>query len=366
MDIQYTHFFVITEQFWGCAEISISGDPVTPTSRAPVPAPPEPTPQAPLPTPPAPIPQTPEVPAPTSPCGGGSVGNGVCSNSLYCCSEWGHCGTSAAHCNGNPSPTPPAPIPQTPDVPAPVSPCGSGSVGNGVCSDPLYCCSEWGYCGTSAAYCNGNPSPTPPAPIPQTPDVPVPVPEPPIPQTPDVPVPEPPIPQTPDLPAPEPVPEPPIPQTPDLPSIVDFPDYADGDCSGIDDVMTVNFGYYQSWAVWRQKGCNPVLPEDIDVTGNGYSHLAYTFASINANYEMEPWAGNYGEEVPQYQAFNNLKQMHPGLKTVIAVGGWTFNDPGATQIRFSNTANTAANRAAFAASCVDFCREYGFDGVDLD
>ena len=81
---------------------------------------------------------------------------------------------------------------------------------------------------------------------------------------------------------------------------------------------------------------------------------------------MEPWAGNYGEEVPQYQAFNHLKQMHPGLKTVIAVGGWTFNDPGATQIRFSNTANTAANRAAFAASCVDFCREYGFDGVDLD
>jgi hypothetical protein len=41
-------------------------------------------------------------PTPTPPrgtCGGGSRGDGVCSSG-ECCSEWGWCGTSSAHCRG--------------------------------------------------------------------------------------------------------------------------------------------------------------------------------------------------------------------------------------------------------------------------
>jgi chitinase len=130
--------------------------------------------------------------------------------------------------------------------------------------------------------------------------------------------------------------------------------------------MSVNFGYYQSWSIYRQQGCNPVAPSQIDVTGNKYTHLTYTFASINEHFELEPWDGDFDVEISQYRAFNDLKQLYPELRTQIAVGGWTFNDPGLTQTRFSDTARTAANRASFAASCVNFCREYGFDGVDLD
>jgi chitinase len=130
--------------------------------------------------------------------------------------------------------------------------------------------------------------------------------------------------------------------------------------------MRVNVGYYQSWAIYRPDGCNRVAPGDINVGGNGYTHLVYSFASINSNFEIEPWAGNYDSEVSQYRAFTNLKKMYPNLKTMIAVGGWTFNDPGSTQTRFSDTASTAARRAKFAASCVEFCQTYNFDGVDLD
>lgn len=128
--------------------------------------------------------------------------------------------------------------------------------------------------------------------------------------------------------------------------------------------MTVNVGYYQSWSAFRE--CNPVVPSAIDVAGNGYTHLIYSFASINANFQLEAWGGASDSEVPQYQALNNLKQTYPELKTLIAVGGWTFNDPGPTQTRFSETASTPENRAAFAASCVEFCQQHGFDGVDLD
>jgi chitinase len=88
--------------------------------------------------------------------------------------------------------------------------------------------------------------------------------------------------------------------------------------------------------------------------------------SINSSFEIEPWGGNYDSEVSQFQAFTNLKKVYPNLKTMVAVGGWTFNDPGATQTRFSDTASTAARRAKFAASCVEFCQTYNFDGVDLD
>jgi chitinase len=145
-----------------------------------------------------------------------------------------------------------------------------------------------------------------------------------------------------------------------------FPDFADGNCSDVDAVMSVNLGYYQSWAKWRDQSCYPVRPADIDVKGNGYTHLAYTFASINATFHLEPWGGNYDGEVPLYEEFNALKKTYPGLRTLIAVGGWTFSDPGETEYRFSDTALKAQRRKIFADSCVDFCLRYNFDGIDLD
>jgi len=53
-------------------------------------------------------------------CGGGNVGNGFCANSNLCCSEWGWCGNSPAHCNG-PNPPPQAPV-APPPPPAPTTP----------------------------------------------------------------------------------------------------------------------------------------------------------------------------------------------------------------------------------------------------
>ena len=68
-------------------------------------------------------------------------------------------------CGGN---TVPAPAPTAP-APGPVSStggsatCGSGNRGNGICPGGL-CCSQWGYCGSGPAYCQG--SQTAPAPAP--------------------------------------------------------------------------------------------------------------------------------------------------------------------------------------------------------
>ncbi len=234
-----------------------------------------------------------------------------------------------------PTPTAPTTYPPSPNSPDGGSPdsgsetvgyCADGKIGNGRCSDSSLCCSRAGFCGTGEPYCGASPqvSAAPRSPSPAKAAAPTGV-------------------------------------TP-----IPFPDYATGDCSGVDNVMTVNLGYYQSWAIYRDTGCNPVTPDDIDVKSNAYTHLVYTFASINSDFEIEPWDGNPYAEVPQYMAFNALKKVYPGLKTMIAVGGWTFNDPGDTQTRFSDAASTDSNRAKFAASCVEFCRAYNFDGVDLD
>ena len=66
-----------------------------------------------------------------------------------------------------------------------------------------------------------------------------------------------------------------------------------------------------------------------------YTHVIYSFASIDSSYRLEAWDGTYDNEVPLYKEFNTVKQRHPGIKTMIAVGGWTHNDPGPMQKRFS-------------------------------
>lgn len=217
--------------------------------------------------------------------------------------------------------------------------CGLGNVGTGYCTNPEKCCTADGWCGYEFCDTSSPVSPTKtPTPKPATP---------------------------PTTSTGQPVV---VPTTPPQSSrqALEFPAFASGDCSGYDDVMAVNVGYYQSWSIWRDPGCNPITPEGLDVGGNGYTHVAYSFASIDANFRLEPYESNYDVEVPLYEDFNALKKEHPDLKTLVAIGGWTFNNPGETEYRFSDSASTAENRATFAASCLDFCRTYNFDGIDID
>jgi hypothetical protein len=74
-------------------------------------------------------------------CGGENRGNGICPDPSMCCSEFGYCGNGAEYCNGTPV-----------DIP-----CGGENRGNGVCPDTSMCCSEFGYCGNGADYCGETP-----------------------------------------------------------------------------------------------------------------------------------------------------------------------------------------------------------------
>mmetsp|Transcript_14493 Transcript_14493/g.29061 ORF Transcript_14493/g.29061 Transcript_14493/m.29061 type:complete len:1465 (-) Transcript_14493:99-4493(-) len=129
-----------------------------------------------------------------------------------------------------------------------------------------------------------------------------------------------------------------------------------------DTTDVVNVGYYQSWAKYRTSTCHPLAAADIPVSTFGYTHLVYSFAGISIQGELEPYNGIM-DEVSLYSAMNSLKSKpeNAGLKTLIAVGGWNFD-----QTRFTKVSETEEARAAFAQSVVRFLEAHDFDGIDFD
>ncbi|PON87702.1 hypothetical protein TorRG33x02_165460, partial [Trema orientale] len=103
--------------------------------------------------------------ADTPQCGWQAYG-ALCRDNL-CCSQWGYCGSTSAYCGTgcqsqcwnsppppSPSPPPPSPPPPPVDPERPDHRCGP-NVGNAPCR-PGRCCSIYGWCGDSAAYCKGS------------------------------------------------------------------------------------------------------------------------------------------------------------------------------------------------------------------
>lgn len=90
-----------------------------------------------------------------------------------------------------------------------------------------------------------------------------------------------------------------------------------------------------------------------------YTHLYYSFASVDPNtFHIKPWDD---ADIPSMKEFTALKSS--ALQTWIAVGGYTFSDPGPTHTTWSNLCASAQARAAFIQSAKEFMLEYGFQGV---
>jgi chitinase len=121
-------------------------------------------------------------------------------------------------------------------------------------------------------------------------------------------------------------------------------------------------GYFAEWSVYDRDYHVRDIPAD------KLTHLNYGFAKIVdgecsvldsfAALEKENPGGK--DARGNFNQLRLLKAKHPHLKTLISVGGWTLSGP------FSDVALTAASRAKFAKSCVEFVRKHGFDGVDID
>ncbi|KAI0227441.1 hypothetical protein LSAT2_022121 [Lamellibrachia satsuma] len=204
----------------------------------------------------------------------------------------------------------------------------------------------------------------------EVPQAPVEVPQPPV-EVPQVPaevpqapveVPQPPV-EVPQAPAelPQPpveVPQPPVevPQAPaEVPQAPAEVPAAGGARAGLKRVC-----YYTNWAQYRPEGAK-FFPKNVDFTL--CTHVIYAFAVIDTNH-LKPYEWNDESSAwatGMYQKVTSLKKLDPSIKVLLAVGGWNFGTKVMAQML-----STAANRAEFVRTSVQFLHRRSFDGLDLD
>ncbi|KAL3273802.1 hypothetical protein HHI36_015230 [Cryptolaemus montrouzieri] len=118
--------------------------------------------------------------------------------------------------------------------------------------------------------------------------------------------------------------------------------------------------YYTNWSQYRTKVAK-FTPEDI--LPDLCTHIIFAFgwlkkgklSSFESNDETKD--GKTG----LYDRINKLKKSNPKLKTLLAIGGWSFG----TQ-KFKDMAKTRYARQTFIFSAIPFLRDRGFDGLDID
>jgi len=99
------------------------------------------------------------------------------------------------------------------------------------------------------------------------------------------------------------------------------------------------------------------------------THYIYAFAILNnVTFDaIQIYDYNADIDLGGYANFNAMKKKNPGLKTMIAIGGWTDsevigNGPG----KYSQLVSDPVKRSTFINSVMAFLNQYEFDGLDLD
>ncbi|RFN43175.1 hypothetical protein FIE12Z_12577 [Fusarium flagelliforme] len=125
---------------------------------------------------------------------------------------------------------------------------------------------------------------------------------------------------------------------------------------GVDRVV----GYFEGWA--RSRPCQAFWPEQIPI--GLYTHINFAFATINPKTFIIEKSSQ--DDPNTYERLVALKEKDADLKIYLAIGGWSFSDPGKTHTTFSDLAASLSYQDAFIESLQSFISTWDFDGLDLD
>jgi chitinase len=125
-------------------------------------------------------------------------------------------------------------------------------------------------------------------------------------------------------------------------------------------------GYFSSWGIYDR---NFLVT---DIAADKLTHINYAFFLIakdgtcmlgdeEADTQFS-YPGDTDDEALRgnFKQLNLLKESHPGLQTLMSIGGWSGS------ALFSDVALTDESRQKFVASCVAMMTQYGFNGIDID
>ncbi|MEM7554695.1 MAG: glycosyl hydrolase family 18 protein, partial [Cyanobacteria bacterium P01_A01_bin.84] len=108
-------------------------------------------------------------------------------------------------------------------------------------------------------------------------------------------------------------------------------------------------GYLPSWEI--SSSTDPA-----SIPGDKLTHLFYAFADVTSSGNIVLNQDGLDGDIGVLQS---IKTQNPNLKILVSIGGAGDED-------FSTVASTPQSRANFVQSAIQFMKDNGFDGIDID